>query len=154
MDGALAGERPMRVAFEAKRRKPRGDDAGSEPGKPGTANRPEGATRAYVTGIPYDTDPEAASDSLKACMKGVLKVKPGFDASTKAFRGYAHVEFATTEQLDAAVTAGAMGQVTVTGRPVKIDYAKEKEHLRPGTASGRGGRGGGQLRDKKRPRRE
>jgi RNA recognition motif-containing protein len=67
-----------------------------------------------------------------AVLPGAQRVKLGFDAATGAFRGYAHVEFTTPEQLAAVVKAGS---ASVLGRTVKVTYSKEKPRI-AGNASG------------------
>ena len=122
-NGADLLGRPMRIAFEVPRRKPRTQAEHDAAAAAVSAARPEGATRAYVTGLPYDAEPAAAEAALTAALPGIQRVKLGFDATSGAFRGYAHLEFGTTAELDAAV--GAVSTV-VLGRKVTITYAKEK----------------------------
>jgi RNA recognition motif-containing protein len=145
-NGAQLLGRPMRVAPEVKRVVPRaaGDagDAASDgvaaaAAAPAAASlRPEGATRAYVTGLAYDADMPALEAALReafaACgEKGVTRVKLGCDRNTSAFRGYAHLDFADTASLDAAVArSGAL----VLGRVVRVTHAQEK--ARPAAAVG------------------
>jgi hypothetical protein len=139
--------RPMRVAPEVKRVVPRGaGDTGDAAADGATAAaatataataslRPEGATRAYVTGLAYDADLPALEAALReafaACgEKGVVRVKLGCDRNTSAFRGYAHLDFADTPSLDAAVArSGAL----VLGRVVRVTHAQEK--ARPAAAA-------------------
>lgn len=130
--------RPMRVAFEVPRRKPRDEDHRPSEYDNVTAIAqgapPEGAVRAYVTGIPYDADPAAATAALLAALPGAQRVKLGVDAASGAFRGYAHVEFSTPEQLGAAVR---LGSAPLLGRTVKVTHSREKAHV---TAHGPGAR--------------
>ena len=144
--------RPMRIAFEVPRRKPRTQAEDDAAAAAASAARPEGATRAYVTGLPYDADPAVCGAALTAALPGVQRVKLGFDAASGEFRGYAHLQFGTTGELDAAVGARS---TTVLGRPVKITYAKEKAIqglTRPGATRKRGAlppRGGNDKRQRK-----
>jgi RNA recognition motif-containing protein len=135
----------MRVAPEVKRVVPRGAGDAGDAAADGAAAvatataataslRPEGATRAYVTGLAYDADLPALEAALReafaACgEKGVVRVKLGCDRNTSAFRGYAHLDFADTPSLDAAVArSGAL----VLGRVVRVTHAQEK--ARPAAA--------------------
>jgi RNA recognition motif-containing protein len=122
-NGADLLGRPMRIAFEVPRRRPRTQAEDDAAAAAASAARPEGATRAYVTGLPYDAEPAAAEAALTAALPGIQRVKLGFDATSGAFRGYAHLEFGTTGELDAAVGAA---RTVVLGRQVTITYAKEK----------------------------
>lgn len=140
-NGHALFERPMRVAPEVRRVVPRAADGGaaSAPATPAAdaaALRPDGATRAYVTGMAYDADTDALEAALRAAFAscgagGVQHVRLGRDKASGAFRGYAHLEFADTAALDAAVAAsGAL----VLGRVVRVTHARDKP--------GRGAAGG------------
>ena len=53
----------------------------------------------------------------------------GVDKQTGHFRGFAHVEFATDEDLERAV---ALNGASVLGRPMKIAYATARKAARDG----------------------
>jgi len=129
LNGSDVLGRPMRIAFEVPRRKPREEEHRQGDAVP---TPPESATRAYVTGLAYDVDTNAATAALMAVLPGAQRVKLGFDAATGAFRGYAHIEFTTPEQLAAVVKVGS---ASVLGRTVKVTYSKEKARI-AGNASG------------------
>jgi len=130
--------RPMRVAPEVKRIKPRQAD-GQPPAEAAAAAplagaRREGAIRAYVTGLPYHADAEAVVAALKAAFgqcgaRGVVACKLGRDAqagaagAVGAFRGYAHLDFESSAALDQAVL---LSGAQVLQRSVKVSVAQEK----------------------------
>ena len=145
-NGADVLGRPMRVAPEVKRLVPRGAAAAGAVA-PEAAAPPAGgiasASRAYVTGLPYDAEPAAVEAALRAafagCGAGPQRVRLGLDRDSGAFRGYAHVDFADAAAMDAAL---ALSGTVVCGRAARVTRAVDKPDkvAQQRQPAGRGGR--------------
>lgn len=147
-NGADVLGRPMRVAPEVKRLVPRGAAAAGEAAPEAAAPHAGGvasASRAYVTGLPYDAEPAAVEAALRAafagCGGGAQRVRLGLDRDSGAFRGYAHVDFADAAAMDAAL---ALSGAVVCARAARVARAvdkPEKAGLQQRPPAARGGRG-------------
>jgi len=126
-NGSLLLSRPIRIAPEAKRMVPR-----TAAQMAADAEATPAATRAYVTGLPYDAAPDAIEAALREAFGScgvLLRLRLGRDrgadgsAAGGAFRGYAHLDFAEPAGLAAAV---ALSGTMVEGRCVKVVPALDK----------------------------
>ena len=105
----------------------------------GAVPKTEGQRLAFACNLSWDVTEETLRAALTGC--AVTDVRMGVDKQTGHFRGFAHVEFATDEDLERAV---ALNGANVLGRPMKIAYATARKAARDGEEAkrGRGGRGG------------
>ena len=173
-DGAQLLGRPMRVAHEARRAVPRRGAATAEataaegggvkgggegeqfvPAGVASPVPPPGCLRAYVTGLSYSSEAASAETALRAAFPGAASVKLGFDKTSGAFRGFAHITFSTPAACAAAIDAASSdGGVSVAGRRLRAEASIEKQlQAPPAAAKGvtaqakggakRGGVGGG-----------
>ena len=105
----------------------------------GEVKKTEGQRLAFVCNLSWDVTEETLRAALAGCE--VADVRMGVDKETGHFRGFAHVELATDEDLERAV---CLNGASVLGRPMKIAYATARKSGRNGDSAtaGRGGRGG------------
>ena len=93
----------------------------------------EGQRLAFACNLSWDVTEETLRAALAEC--AVTDVRMGVDKQTGHFRGFAHVEFATDEDLERAV---ALNGASVLGRPMKIAYATARKAARDGEEAKRG----------------
>ena len=141
--------------YAPKERREERADGGDDDGVPtfrknrlalGEVSKTEGQRLAFVCNLSWDVTEETLRAALTGCE--VADVRMGVDKETGHFRGFAHVELATDQDLERAV---ALNGASVLGRPMKIAYATARKSARDGDSAtvrvnsrgGRGGRGGG-----------
>ena len=112
MNGATMGTRWLKIELFVPRPKTTYDNTPSA--------KPEGCTCVFVGNLSYDIDEDTISAAFKDCGE-ITNVRWGMDRETGDFKGFGHVEFATTEATDKAV---AMAGEMVLGRAIRVDYAK------------------------------
>mmetsp|Transcript_1928 Transcript_1928/g.6738 ORF Transcript_1928/g.6738 Transcript_1928/m.6738 type:complete len:258 (-) Transcript_1928:1404-2177(-) len=83
-----------------------------------------GCTTAFLCNLPYDVHEGALREELLYGLP-IEEVRFGKDRETGAFRGTAHVRFGTEQAVDDAVGRSLQ---QLSGRPIKISYAKGFEH--------------------------
>ena len=88
----------------------------------GAVPKTEGQRLAFACNLSWDVTEETLRAALAEC--AVTDVRMGVDKQTGHFRGFAHVEFATDEDLERAV---ALNGASVLGRPMKIAYATARK---------------------------
>ena len=134
-----------------------GGGEGETPATAGVASpaAPPGCLRAYITGLSYSSEAASAETALRTAFPGAASVKLGFDKTSGAFRGFAHITFATPAACAAAIDAAASdGGVCVAGRRLRVEASIEKQLRAPPAAAKavtveakggakRGGGGGG-----------
>lgn len=82
----------------------------------------EGQFVAFVANLDYSVTEEM----LRETFSGEIKdVRMGNDKATGDFRGYAHVEFATDEDLERALRKN--GEELIGGRAMKVTYATARK---------------------------
>lgn len=113
-----------------------------------TSSGPSSSTNTvFVGNLPYNADEQLLSDFFQEC--GAIKqVRIAHDQDGNK-RGFAHVEFESTDAADAAVKHNGKD---LDGRELKIDFAGEKRSgggRDGGSRGGRGGRGGGRGRPRR-----
>ena len=126
MNGATMGTRWLKIETHNGR-------TPFKPGNPG--EKPEGCTRVFVGNLSYDIDEATLRDQLKGCGE-ITRLKWGEDRDTGDFKGYAHVDFANSDDTEKAV---ALNGEMVLGRAMKVDYAQSNGSS---PRSGGGGKGG------------
>jgi len=126
MNGATMGTRWLKIESHNGR-------TPFKPGNPG--EKPEGCTRVFVGNLSYDIDEEGLRNALKDCGE-ITRLKWGEDRDTGDFKGYAHVDFANSDDTEKAV---ALNGEMVLGRAMKVDYAQTNG------SSPRASKGGGKV---------
>lgn len=114
-------------------------------------------TRLFISNLPYEIDSAELDAIIEQNGHKASEVKVITDKESGRSRGFAFAEFGT-----AAAAKAAMGvlnglAVGARGRPLRVDFAKEREggggggggHRHHGGGGGGGGRGGdrGRRRD-------
>ncbi len=94
--------------------------------------KPEGCNTVFVGNLSYEATEDDLREAFSAC-GAVSSVRIANDYETGRSKGFGHVEFESTESVDAAV---AMAGSEVAGRQIRVDYAGA-------SASREGGGGGG-----------
>ena len=89
--------------------------------------------RLYVGNLPFSASEEAIRELFGQDGRGVTEVKMITDRDTGRPRGFGFVEMQNTEDASSAVTA--LNGVTMDGRPLTVNEARER-------SSGGGGGGG------------
>ena len=93
MNGATMGSRWLKIEAHNGR-------TPFKPGNPG--EKPEGCTRVFIGNLSYDIDEETLRNTLKDCGE-ITRLKWGEDRDTGDFKGYAHVDFANSDDTEKAV---------------------------------------------------
>ena len=125
MNGATMGTRWLKIETHNGR-------TPFKPGNPG--EKPEGCTRVFVGNLSYDIDEATLRDQLKGCGE-ITRLKWGEDRDTGDFKGYAHVDFANSDDTEKCV---ALNGTMVLGRAMKVDYAQSNGSS-PRSGGGKGG---------------
>jgi nucleolin len=97
----------------------------------------------FCGNLPWDVDEQALRDLFGGCGE-IASVRLATDRETGDFKGFGHVEFASTESTDKALE---LAGTDLNGRNIRVDYAPGRSSaFSPhggGGGGGRGGRGGG-----------
>ena len=144
MDGEYFGEsgRWLKVRDAASRPSPR-----SPAGVPG--EKPEGCVSCFIGNLAWTVDEDAVREAFAECGE-VVAVRFATDRETGDFKGFGHVDFATTEATEAAV---ALAGTEVAGRAIRVDYALPRAPRGDGGKGWRRKGGGGRGRRQGRRRR-
>jgi len=132
--GGSGGRKHEGAAAPGGGRAPGGGGGGGAAAAPKTP----GYCVAYVGNIAFEAGPDEVAALFAGCGGGAARVRLHTDRLTGASRGFAHVHFTDEAGLDAAVSAGAAGELELCGRAVKVGYAQPK-------AEAVGGGGGGEV---------
>ena len=98
---------------------------------------PEGCTRVWIGGLPYDASKEEIIAAF-AASGVVLSVNISTDKETNESKGFGHVVFATEKECEHAMETAATNKGVVVGtQTCRIDYATQRRWEKP-----RGGEGG------------
>jgi RNA recognition motif-containing protein len=95
-------------------------------------------TRLFISNLPYEFDDAELDRFIAERGHKTASCKVITDKETGRSRGFAFVEFGTTAAAQAALTALQGQPAGDRGRPMKVDFAREREGR-----SGGGGGGGG-----------
>ena len=126
MNGATMGTRWLKIEAH-------NGQTPHKPTQPG--EKPEGCTRVFIGNLSYDIDEATLRAALKDCGE-IARLKWGEDRETGDFKGYAHVDFADTNDTDKAV---ALNGEMCCGRAMKIDYAQNSgNNASPRAKGGKG----------------
>ena len=80
--------------------------------------------RLYVGNLPFSASEDAIRDLFAQDGRGVTEVKMITDRDTGRPRGFGFVEMQNTEDASSAVTA--LNGVTMDGRPLTVNEARER----------------------------
>ena len=101
----------------------------------GGGSNAEPTNTVFLGNLPYDVDEDTLRSAFGACGE-ITRVRIATDRETGAPRGFGHLEFSDVEGAKAAV---ALAGTPLNGRPVRVDFAAERD---PNSGGGGGGRGG------------
>ena len=104
-----------------------------------SSDKPAGCTTVFCGNLAFDMDDQSLRQVMSKCGE-IQGVRMATDRETGRFKGFAHVEFVESDATDKAV---AMSGNEVMGRPIRIDYAKDKIASFNTGSPGRGGFGDG-----------
>jgi nucleolin len=135
MNNATMGERWLKIESYVEKPKRTYDNTPSA--------KPEGCTCVFVGNLSYDIDEESMKAAFKDCGE-VTNIRWGMDRDSGDFKGYGHVEFATTEATDKAV---AMAGEMILGRAIRVDFAKGRTNS-PSRSGGKSSRSYGPESEK------
>jgi RNA recognition motif-containing protein len=110
----------MVVLVEQRKRKVR-PEQNSNPGP-----CPEGCTRLWIGGLPYDATKE---DIIQALAEDgeVVSVHISTDKNTNESKGFGHVVFATEKECEDAMNRAARNKGVIVGtQTCRIDYATQR----------------------------
>lgn len=130
LDGEDFGGRWMKIRAAEKKEAP---------------TKPEGCKSVFIGNLSFDVDEEMVREFFGDCGE-IVSCRLAVDRETGRPRGFCHLDFATTEAVDAAIK---LKGEELAGRDIRVDYANDREGYsgrRGGDRdSGRsfGGRGGG-----------
>ena len=89
-----------------------------------TMSRPANCKTIFVGNLNYDVTEDAIMEAFGPCGE-IQSVRWGTEKESGDFRGFGHISFRSTEAVEKAVQmAGGIFQ----GRPLKIDYAEERDN--------------------------
>ena len=98
---------------------------------------PDGCRRIWVGGLPYDATKRQIGAAFEECGE-VTSVQISTDKLTGESKGFAHVEFASSDGVQAAVDMAVQEHgVIIGGNRTRIDYAEVKS-AKPKTANDKG----------------
>jgi hypothetical protein len=98
----------------------------------------DGCVTVFIGNLAWEIDEDTLRDTFKDCGE-ITQIRFSMDRETGDFKGYGHIEFASTEATDAAVK---LAGTEIFGRAIRIDYANDRRSS-GGFGGGRGGGGGG-----------
>jgi len=103
---------------------------------------PEGCTRLWIGGLPYDATKEEIVSAFVASGV-VLSVNISTDKETNESKGFGHVIFETEEECQQAMETAALNKGIVVGTQLcRIDYATQRRWEKPRAEVGGGGNQG------------
>jgi nucleolin len=80
--------------------------------------KPAGCTKLYMGNLSYNIDDDTICEFFKDCGE-IIGLRWLIREGTNEFRGGGYIQFATTEQCDAAIQKDGL---ELLGRPIKLDY--------------------------------
>ena len=101
--------------------------------------KPEGCLTVFVGNLSFNIDEETLREAFKECGE-ITSVRFAEDKTTGEFKGFGHIEFASTESTDAAIK---MAGTDILGRAVRVDYANDRKNGNDGGFGGSPRFGGG-----------
>ena len=103
--------------------------------------KPDGCVTVFVGNLSFNVDEETLRETFKDCGE-ITSIRFAADKATGEFKGFDHIEFASTESTDAAIK---MSGTDILGRAVRVDYANDRRNGRDGGFGGspRGNKFGG-----------
>ena len=81
-------------------------------------SKPPGCTKLYMGNLSYNIDDDTICEFFKDCGE-IIGLRWLIREGTNEFRGGGYIQFATTEQCDAAIQKDGL---ELLGRPIKLDY--------------------------------
>lgn len=93
--------------------------------------RPAGCRSVFLKNIPYDTSEAEVTEVFKVCGP-ITNVRLAVWGNTKQLKGFGYVDFKREDSAEIAVKKS--GQLTLSGRPVIIDFetgAPKKSFRKP-----------------------
>merc|ERR1712176_163301 len=130
MTGTFILGRSVKVDFS----KPRNNFASKRFSSPSV--KEDGCMSVFIGNLDFNIDEDTVRNTFQEC-GDIKNGRFGMDRETGDFKGYGHMFFYDSSSTDKAV---AMSGNIINGRPVRVDFAKEKKEF------GSGGRGGGRGR--------
>lgn len=130
LDGEDFGGRWMKIRAAEKKEAP---------------TKPEGCKSVFIGNLSFDVDEDMVREFFGDCGE-IVSCRVAVDRETGRPRGFCHLDFATTEAVDAAIK---LKGEELAGRDIRVDYANDREGFsgrRGGDRDGGrsfGGRGGG-----------
>lgn len=103
------------------------------------------SNKLYVGNMSYQLEENVLEDAFNEFGK-VLSVKIITDHATGKSKGFGFIEMETSEQAQNCVES--MDGKELSGRPIRVSIARERERNDRGGGGGRGGRGGGGGRNR------
>ena len=100
----------------------------------GASEKPPGCRSCFLGNLSWNVEEDNILGLFRPCGT-ITQVRFATDRETGDFKGFGYIEFEDTSATDSAV---ALSGEMVSGRPIRVDFAKERD----GSGGGRGGGGG------------
>lgn len=117
--GASAGAARGGASGSGRSRNGAGGGARQPRAARGATEKPAGCTTVYVGDLSYQADESMLRQAFGACGT-IVNVRIAVHRDSGRSKGFAHIEFQSTEATDAAV---ALTGVAINERAVRVDYA-------------------------------
>lgn len=120
LDGEYIGARWVKVRLY-RERPPRNGRADRSP-QAGPGDCPEGCTTLFCGNLSFQMQEQNMRELFADCGE-ISEIRWGVNRNTGKFRGYAHVDFSTTE---GCIAAAKKHGVECLGRDVRLDFAAKR----------------------------
>ena len=107
--------------------------------------KPRGCKQVFIGNLSYETNEDSVRKFFEICGK-VIGVRLAQDGATGKFRGFGHVEFEDTTSVDEAML---LNGTDISGRTIRVSYARAKEHGGKGVKNGGRVKHGGRQRKRR-----